>query len=415
MAPANLSEKLFKPRFKYPETSTLVQRVHHQQSTQVPTALDGERSPCWYRSINRLMWLWRGMNLIEIEQVLARIAVSDAERSDPRLLDTVIGYRGGNWVYEWSNHAMTWQKKAQEATDDKLASEYWLTAANFYSLAGYPHLKGDTLGEQAEVLANKAYEQSALHSEHQLKELTFKIAEGGELTGFLHLPSEGKAPFPTVLICGSLDTLQSDYHRLFRGYLAPLGIAMMTLDMPSIGFSSRWTLNQDTSFLHQQVLEQLASCPWVDATRVSLFGFRFGANVAVRVGYLAPQRVRAVACLAPVVHNLFIDSQRQQRAPDMYMDVLASRIGMSYASDEALKVELNRYSLKMQGLLGRRTRTPMLSAFWPKDPFSPPEESKLIADSSSDGKLLSVSTEPLYNGFERALTEICQWLAKKMR
>ncbi len=37
----------------------------------------------------------------------------------------------------------------------------------------------------------------------------------------------------------------------------------------------------------------------------------------------------------------------------MYLDVLASRLGMHDASDEALRVELNRYSLKVQGLLGR--------------------------------------------------------------
>jgi hypothetical protein len=30
----------------------------------------------------------------------------------------------------------------------------------------------------------------------------------------------------------------------------------------------------------------------------------------------------------------------------MYLDVLASRLGMHDASDEALRVELNRYSLK---------------------------------------------------------------------
>jgi esterase FrsA len=44
---------------------------------------------------------------------------------------------------------------------------------------------------------------------------------------------------------------------------------------------------------------------------------------------------------------------------------------MHDASDEALRVELNRYSLKTQGLLGRRCPTPMLSGFWKNDPFSP--------------------------------------------
>jgi esterase FrsA len=68
---------------------------------------------------------------------------------------------------------------------------------------------------------------------------------------------------------------------------------MLTLDMPSIGFSSKWTLNQDTSLLHQHALRHLENVPWVDHTRVAAFGFRFGANIAVRLGYLEPQRLKA--------------------------------------------------------------------------------------------------------------------------
>lgn len=97
------------------------------------------------------------------------------------------------------------------------------------------------------------------------------------------------------------------------------------------------------------------------------------------------------------------------------MDVLASRIGMSSASDSALKTELNRYSLKTQGLLGRRTPTPMLAAYWENDIFSPKSEAKLIADSSADGKLLPIRSEPLYGHFDSALHEICSWLQNHMR
>jgi len=415
MAPANLTEKLFKPTFKYPETSTLVRRVHHVGVNTLHSALEGDSAPCWYRTINRLMWLWRGVNPLEVEEVLSRIAVSTAKRSDERLLDTVIGYRGGNWIYEWSQQGMAWQQKAQEAEDLALASEYWLKAANLYSIAGYPHLRGDTLAEQAEVLANKAFEQSALHSPYQLKEIDFAIEGGSAITGFLHLPNEGKAPFPTVMVCGGLDTLQSDHQRLFRDYLAPRGIAMLTIDMPSIGFSAKWKLTQDTSFLHQQVLKKLSDVVWIDSTKVSLLGFRFGANVAVRLAYLEPRRVRGVATLGALVHTLLFDAKCQDKVPDMYMDVLASRLGMSNASDSALKTELNRYSLKTQGLLGRRTPTPIIAGYWEQDPFSPKEESRLIADSSGDGKLLSIKREPLYQNFDKALHDICEWLSTHMR
>lgn len=54
----------------------------------------------------------------------------------------MIGYRRGNWAYEWSQQAMLWQRKALEFESGEKACEAWLLAANLYSIAGYPHLKG---------------------------------------------------------------------------------------------------------------------------------------------------------------------------------------------------------------------------------------------------------------------------------
>ncbi|MNH14519.1 fermentation/respiration switch protein [compost metagenome] len=347
--------------------------------------------------------------------MLARIAVADVEHTNDKWLDTVVGYRNGNWIYEWVHQGMRWQQSALEQQDPLIGGQHWLNAANFYSIAGYPHLKGDELAEQAEALSCRAYEEAALLLPYQLKELEFRIEGGSSINGFLHLPEKGEAPFPTVLMCGSLDTLQTDYHRLFRDYLAPHGIAMLTIDMPSIGSSYKWKLTQDSSFLHQQVLIQLASVPWVDHQRVTAFGFRFGANVAVRLAYLEPQRLRGVACLGPVVHRLLCDSKTQQHVPDMYMDVLASRMGMANASDNVLKVELNSYSLKTQGLLGRRCPTPMLAGYWDQDPLSPKEEAQLIASSSLDGKLIAIPRAPVYSSFHKALLQMTHWMKDKMR
>ena len=90
-------------------------------------------------------------------------------------------------------------------------------------------------------------------------------------------------------------------------------------------------------------------------------------------------------------------------------------MGMANASDSVLKTELNRYSLKTQGLLGRRCPTPMLAAYWDDDPLSPKEESQLIASSSLNGKLLAIPRTPVYQSFHQSLLQICDWLRDKMR
>ncbi len=86
----------------------------------------------------------------------------------------MIGYRRGNWAYEWSQQAMLWQRKALEFESGEKACEAWLLAANLYSIAGYPHLKGDELADQATVLANQAYENSARFAAYELKKLNSK-------------------------------------------------------------------------------------------------------------------------------------------------------------------------------------------------------------------------------------------------
>ncbi len=191
MSQANLSETLFKPRFKHPETSTLVRRFSAGKPQAMQSALSGNHVDHWYRLINRLMWIWRGVTPQEILDVQARIVMSEAERTDPELFDTVIGYRGGNWIFEWAKEAMQWQQKAGQEADPLLSGRHWLHASNLYSIAAYPHIKGDELAEQAQALANRAYEEAAQRLPGSLRELEFTIPGGSPITGFAYAERRG--------------------------------------------------------------------------------------------------------------------------------------------------------------------------------------------------------------------------------
>ena len=410
MPEKNLSEELFKPRFEHPETSSLVRHIatNPAGSSSVMSAKSPQR---WYRTLTPLVWNWRGVPAIEINEVLSRVAASSLARTNEQQLDTVRGYRNGNWIYEWSVQAARWQQLAQQQQDPTTAGKYWLHAANLFSVAAYPHLNGDELADQAQVLAYRAYEQATGFLSGELKSLSFKMEDGKTVNAFLHMPEQVKPPYPVVMLCGGLDTLQLDHFRLFHDYLAPRGLAMLTLDMPSVGYSSRWRLTQDTSMLHQQVLRQLTDVPWIDHRRVGVWGHRFGANVAVRLAYLEIPRLRAVACQEPIVHGLLTDPSLQQAVPDMFLDILASRLGKTTRSDATLSTEMNAYSLKTQGLLGRRTPVPMLSACRKNNLYSPAEDSELICNSSAKGKLVWIADTPVMKSFERTTAEISDWLA----
>lgn len=415
MTQQNLSEKLFKPRVRQIETSTLVSYSSHTLSQlENHSVLSGSSHNHWYRTLNRLMWIWRGIDAIEIEEVLSRIAISDAKRSRDEWLDTVIGNRRGNWCFEWSNQAMRWQQKALEFEKGQEACDAWLRAANLYSIAAYPFIKGDELADQAIVLACKAYDSAAKFSQYQLKKIPFKVDGGKEVCGFLHIPSNVQGPYPTVMVCGMLDSLQTDYSRYFREYLEPRGIAMLTLDMPSIGYSSKYSLSQETSTLHEQIVRQLDTIPWIDHTRFAITGIRFGANIAVRLAYMCPDKIKAVAVIGPIVHSLLHEEKYQKDIPRMVLDVFASRLGVYQVDGQSLRHELSCYSLRNQGLLGRRNQVPMMSVCFKNDPYSPKADSDLIARSSMDSHLLTLSSSPILEAFERSMSDTTKWLESKI-
>ncbi|TCT35134.1 esterase FrsA [Providencia alcalifaciens] len=415
MTQQNLSEKLFKPRVRQVETSTLVSYSSHTLSQlENHSVLSGSSHNHWYRTLNRLMWIWRGIDAIEIEEVLSRIAISDAKRSRDEWLDTVIGNRRGNWCFEWSNKAMRWQQKALEFEKGQEACDAWLRAANLYSIAAYPFIKGDELADQAIVLACKAYDSAAKFSQYQLKKIPFKVDGGKEVCGFLHIPSNVQGPYPTVMVCGMLDSLQTDYSRYFREYLEPRGIAMLTLDMPSIGYSSKYSLSQETSTLHEQIVRQLDTIPWIDHTRFAITGIRFGANIAVRLAYMCPDKIKAVAVIGPIVHSLLHEEKYQKDIPRMVLDVFASRLGVYQVDGQSLRHELSCYSLRNQGLLGRRNQVPMMSVCFKNDPYSPKADSDLIARSSMDSHLLTLPSSPILEAFERSMSDTTKWLESKI-
>ena len=71
----NLSEKIFKPQYDYPETSSLINRLDSSDGSSI-SPFDGEVDSKWYRIINPILWYWRGLPKLEIEAVLSRIAIS---------------------------------------------------------------------------------------------------------------------------------------------------------------------------------------------------------------------------------------------------------------------------------------------------------------------------------------------------
>ncbi|RBW47397.1 esterase FrsA [Psychromonas sp. B3M02] len=415
----NLSEVLFSEKNNVRETSSLIANSgskKHQRQHQ--STLDGQQSVGWYRLLKLLQWSWQGIDIIDCYEVLAKISASTNPRTDSNLLDTVIGFRSGNWSYEWSKKAMTYQKQANQYSQDgdtQQAQQHYYLASQLYSVASYPHLKGDENSIQAQTLAVTNYRQSFMHNRHALlKEIQVPF-QGKQVTTFLHLPNDDVI-HPVVIVSAGIDTLQCDFLPLFERYLKPAGIAMLTVDMPGVGFSNHLKLTQDTSLLHQAVLQHVADIPWVDQSRVALMGMRMGANALNRLAYVEPHRAKAVVSVGAAVASVFDDINRFKQLPVMTLDCLASRMQLQKSDASYLYQHCVPFSLIKQGLLGRKkVKTPCLSIGHSDDLMCSEQDLKLMARISYESEAKIIDKSPIFDSYLITLQYSAQWLAKHLQ
>ena len=410
----NLSERLFSKVRKVQETSTISNSagaLGEHEGEQV--LIEGICSNAWYRIIRRSYWIWQGADPIELEDILSHIATGTGVRSREEKLDTLQGYAPGNWIYEFSQVAGEYFKKGkslEQEGDLSGARKAYLRATRYYSIASYPHLKGDELAEQAQLQGNQAYREAGRLMPVPLKILTIPFRDK-EINGYLHLPTDAHV-VPVVMVSGSIDSLQIDFYRFYEQYLVPNGIGMLTLDMPGIGYSSQFPLVQDTSRLHQAALHYLREeVPFVDNQRIGMVGVRLGGNVAARLAYLEPTHLKTVACIGPGLNQFFVEPELFNQASPMLRASLANRLGMDAANWNELQPQCQIFSLKRQGLVGvTRTRVPILSIGHRRDFICPESDIRTLASSSHYGKAIVLDKLPVMKVFDRALSETCDWL-----
>lgn len=416
-AELNLTEVLFTRVKKTQETSQISNSSLPVQSDENSEQMfiDGAMSKRWYRLLRRPLWAWQGADPIEVEATLARIAMAKGERSHEQYFDTIKGYVSGNWIYEWSQLAGGYFKQGRalhEQGDQQAALTALLKAVRYYAIASYPHLKNDELADQAQLLGNMAYREAGKLFPVPLKELSIPFGNK-HIQGYLHLPRTDK-PLPLVMISGGIDSLQTDFIQFYLKRLAPNGIAMLSLDMPGIGYAEPWPLVQDTSRLHQAALHHVATLPWIDHQRIAMVGMRLAGNVAARLAFIEPFKLRAAVCISAGVNQVFTHAALFNQFPRMMRDSLANRLGSDAANWQNLYTQCQVFSLKTQGLLTSRTRVPILSIGHKQDFICPEADIRALAAASRHGQAVIFDKEPLQEVYERSLEHIVDWLKQHL-
>ncbi|GAK16632.1 LOW QUALITY PROTEIN: fermentation/respiration switch protein [Vibrio sp. JCM 19053] len=407
----NLSETLFVKHKQAKETSALTQYMPTSKKILDEREAQGDRA--WYRHLRRLQWAWQGLSPIEMEGVLSKIASSSHSRTNDDWLDTVMGYHSGNWTFEWIKLGMDHQKRANEMQGEEAADELF-TASLCFSIAGYPHLKKmTTWHRKLKFWQTKRILTAQKKTKYTIKQIEVPY-QNRKIIANLHLPRTDKQ-LPVVMVSAGLDTLQTDMWRLFRNRLAPRDIAMLTVDMPSVGHSSHWPLTENSSCYHQAVLNELYSLPWVDHHKVGLVGFRFGGNAMIRLSFVEQEKIKACVALGAPVHDIFTSPQKLQKMPKMYLDLLASRLGKNAVDINSMAGQMMAWSLKVQGFLSsRKTKVPILALSLEGDPVSPHSDNQLVALFSQYGRAKKISSKTITKGYEQSLDLAIKWLEDEL-
>ncbi|WP_354624153.1 esterase FrsA [Psychromonas sp. MME2] len=414
----NLSEVLFSDKITVQETSTIIANSSSKKNHATNNVImEGELQDNWYRLLKFMLWAWQGLDIIDCYEVLAHITSATNKRSDPHILDSVTGFRSGNWNYEWTQKAMQYQKQANEFAklgQRESARKAYYTASQFYSVASYPHLRNDELAGQSQALAFSNYRESfKFTDQYIIKEVKFPF-QGKDVICYLHLP-DTETIHPVVIVSGGLDSLQCDLLPLFEKDLAPAKIAMLTVDLPGIGLSTHVKLSQDSSSLHQEIIHQLKNVPWVDHNRISLMGMRFGGNIATRLAFLEPKSVKSVVAVGAAVASLFDKLDNFKKLPPMLLDCLASRMQLNNSDAELLYQHCVPFSLVTQGLLGRkRINTPLLSIGHKNDIVCNENDLRMIARTSHEGESHIIDKPPIFESYLNSLRYSSEWLARHL-
>ena len=414
----NLSKTLFKPTFHIQETSTIIHNASTKKNIKpYNEVMDGEQKNAWYRLLKFMLWAWQGLDLIDCYDVISHISASKNKRSNDVILDTVIGFRPGNWSYEWSQQASAHQNLAERfvKADQKAKSQdAYYKASQFFSVASYPHLRGDELSYQAQERAFNAYRESfKYHPDYILKEIKVPF-QGKQVTCFLHLPNT-ETFLPVVIVSSGIDSLQCDFYPLFDKALAPAGIAMLTVDLPGVGYSSHVKLEQNASNLHQAIIHYLKEVPWVDHDRIGLMGMRFGGNIATRLAFIEPKKVKGVVCVGAAVGSIFNKFENFQKLPPVLLDCMASRMQVNNSSADILYQHCVPFSLTKQNLLRRKCiETPLLSIGHQNDIMCNKNDLTLIADSSRTGEAKIINKAPIFESYLKCLRYSAQWLTRHL-
>ncbi len=270
------------------------------------------------------------------------------------------------WAQAWIHVADQYVEQAKTAKDPQAASQLYKRAWRLYYFGQWP--APTSKGKQvAYEKALNAYLQYAKSFDPPL-ELVKIPFEGKEITGYLRLPKNMKAPVPLVFAVNGLDSRKET---VFESYseILPKGVAVFVTDGPGTG-QAPVKVSPNAERMLSACIDYLIQRKEIDAKRIIFSGVSFGAYWGAKMAIVEKSRLLGSVAQSPPVDQTFSSEfvAKKLSTPEYLFDYLPASLNVyeGVSNLEQLLAFAPKMSLKAQGLLDKPT-TQMLVLAGAKD------------------------------------------------
>ncbi len=334
-------------------------------------ALEADQSQ-WFRELRMEDWV----SIVpeqEIRTVLDRIDSGEALR------DYINTNEPKHWTYEFTQAA---DKLAQSADD--YAS--YRKASMMYLIASYPNHMTAHEHTAIERSVETYLKAEALSNTIDVERVALPLADGGDITGLLHMPKNSTKP-SVILFTGGVDKVLTEHRDSIDGLLQQ-GYAVLTFDIPGGGLNNNIIIElgkEDQA--HQAALAYVKSDKRLNSDNVGALSSS-GGGVPLMTFAINTPELKAVVARCSVVTDVLTDTVVFHHAPLMSSMSYGYRVGVEDVTD------LDSYgqwtiplALMTKGYEKDVTEVPVLAINTKDDMVNPPEEMQYTAGLSTRGEV----------------------------
>ena len=169
------------------------------------------------------------------------------------------------------------------------AREHAFVASLLWGNAEWPLFGQSALSREYNDRKLACFQQYMEHAPYPIRRVEIPFGDAA-LPGYLHLPRDGKAPFPCLLAIGGMDGFKEKRVAMYGDKFLERGIAQLVVELPGQGeaLARGLVVTEDSAVAAGRAIRDwMAGQPDIDLDRIAIAGSSFGSYWATQIASTA--------------------------------------------------------------------------------------------------------------------------------